>query len=392
MADAVWSKTGRQSALVEELRARFTFKTATPNRGHLLTAALLGEGAIASVVTLNFDLALSTAIAQLGVADVGVIEGPEDLSRQLATNLYYLHRNVNAADPEKWVLRTAALQDEWRNSWQALVTNRVFSNPVVVFVGLGSPAAALVEGITLIRGVIPDVSKTYQVGPGDPAGCLFFAALGIDVSAFLRGGWCAFAEALAARVTLEQTMRLRRAADELTRNEGFSHEDLAPYLDRLNALGLVAFGHARSSWLLHQKPYAKDDPSTRELCADLLLAVAMIARISGAVALLTADGLVEYRRGDRVVASYVLASGRGTRGHARIEAMLSTRRSEFDRLSTQPVAAIVAGVRDSPPTGPPLDVLIGEAEADIVYGPSAMPLIRADALRQDPAQISTLVP
>jgi hypothetical protein len=90
---------------------------------------------------LNFDLALSAAIASLGVGDsIGIVASPEELPKQKALNLYYLHRNVKAADPEDWVLRTKALSTNWRDGWERLVAAKVLLTPIVVFVGLGSPA------------------------------------------------------------------------------------------------------------------------------------------------------------------------------------------------------------------------------------------------------------
>jgi hypothetical protein len=140
LADAVFAKTGKQRLLVEQLSQHYELKAASPNEGHLLAAALLREGAIASVVTLNFDLALSAAIQQLGVGDVvGIVDGPEHLSNKRTFNLYYLHRNANAADPETWVLRSVTLDTDWKSKWEEVVAAMVLATPVVVFAGLGSP-------------------------------------------------------------------------------------------------------------------------------------------------------------------------------------------------------------------------------------------------------------
>ena len=78
---------------------------------------MLWEGAISLVVTLNFDLALSNALRELGAGGiVGVIESPTDLPSQRNKNVFYLHRNVNS-DPESWILRTAALNEEWKEHY-----------------------------------------------------------------------------------------------------------------------------------------------------------------------------------------------------------------------------------------------------------------------------------
>jgi hypothetical protein len=109
VADAVFIKRNSQRDVVERLREQYDLKLATPNDGYLIAAAMLCEGAISSVVTLNFDLAISNALSELGAGlIVGVIDCPDELPRQKNINVYYLHRNVNAVDPESWVLRTPA--------------------------------------------------------------------------------------------------------------------------------------------------------------------------------------------------------------------------------------------------------------------------------------------
>ncbi|HSL69598.1 MAG TPA: hypothetical protein VK864_05110, partial [Longimicrobiales bacterium] len=59
--------------------------------------------------------------------------------------------NVNAADPELWVLRTATLATEWQGRWEPIIANRVLAAPVVVFAGLGTPVAVLIdEGVPAV--------------------------------------------------------------------------------------------------------------------------------------------------------------------------------------------------------------------------------------------------
>jgi hypothetical protein len=270
LADAVVAKTGKQRLLVEQLSQHYELKTASPNDGHLLTAALLREGAIASVVTLNFDLALSTAIGQLGVGDVvGVIDGPDDLPNKKTFNLYYLHRNANAADPETWVLRTAALDTEWNGKWEQVVAAMVLATPVVVFAGLGSPAEVLVESSKLIRNAIPTASRAFQVDPGDPDKSEFFKALALAPDAFVRKSWCAFMEELSQRLVVEHASQLKAAAEAMVQREQLQPEDLTTLLDRLQSIGLLNVGRLRSNWLLHEKEYMAEELLARELIADL---------------------------------------------------------------------------------------------------------------------------
>lgn len=57
LADRVFEETGSQGDLVARL-PRLRFQQATPNDAHLLTAAMLIEGATKGVLTLNYDLTL----------------------------------------------------------------------------------------------------------------------------------------------------------------------------------------------------------------------------------------------------------------------------------------------------------------------------------------------
>lgn len=395
VADAVYAKMGAQGLLVEQLSQHYELKAASPNEGHLLAAALLREGAIASVVTLNFDLALSTAIARLGVGDVvGVIDGPDDLPNKKAFNLYYLHRNANATDPETWVLRTAALDVEWKGKWEQVVAAMVLATPVVVFAGLGSPASVLVQSATLIRNAIPKGNKAFQVDPGDPDTSTFFKELGLPPHAFIRKPWCEFMEDLSQRLAVEHASRLKAAAETIVQREKLPSEDLTILLNRLKSIGLLNVGRLRANWLLHEKEYCAEESLTRELLADLLLAAALIARVTDTQAVLCEDGVVEFWRGDRTVATHVLASGRGTRGQVAIETALRQRQRRLRDRAMPLNGAIIAATLDSEiaASAPPADVLLGDVSASIVFGPAALPMFHVGSLRQDPTSCHQVAP
>lgn len=395
LADAVFTKTGHQQLLVEQLSQHYALKAATPNEGHLLTAALLQERAIASVLTLNFDLALSIAIAQLGVGDsVGIIEGPDDIPSQKVVNLYYLHRNANAADPETWILRTIALENDWRGNWEAVVAAKVLTTPVVVFAGLGSPASVLIESSKLIKNAIPNGSRAYQIDPGEPDESAFFRALDLDPAFFVQTPWCDFMAALSQRLVEEQARQLEAAAAALIRDDFLTAEDITALLDRLREIGLLQLGRLRANWLLQDKPYVPDNPMARPLIADLLLAAALITRVTGATAVLFEDGIVQFQKGDRTVASLVFVSGCGSRSLVAIETELSSRRRRFRGLAKPPTGAIVAGIRDygAAPITPPADLVLGDVTASIVYGPAELPIFHVESLRQGPEQCHQVAP
>jgi hypothetical protein len=395
LADAVVAKRGKQRLLVEQLCQHYALKAASPNEGHLLTAALLREGVIASVVTLNFDLALSTAIGQLGVGDtVGIIDGPDDLQNQKTINLYYLHRNANAADPETWILRTEALKTEWRGKWEAVVVDRVLTTPVVVFVGLGGPADVLIESSKLIQNAIPNGSRAYQVDPGDPDRSEFFKALALDPASFIQGTWCDFMEAISQRLVVEHTSQLKIAAEAMVQRDHLTPEDITALLDRFTKIGLLQVGGLRANWLLHEKRYLAADPIAHELMADLLLGAALVARVTGTTAIPFEDGLVEFRRGDRTVATHVFVSGRGTRGRVAIESELSSRQRRFRGRATPPSGAIIAGTRDigAAPTTPPDDVVLGDTSESIILAPSFLPIFHIESLRANTTQCQQVAP
>jgi hypothetical protein len=395
LADAVFVKRGEQRPLVRQLSQHYNLKTASPNDGHLLTAALLREGAIAAVVTLNFDLALTTAIGRLGVGDaIGIIDGPDDLPNRKACNLYYLHRNANAADPETWILRTAALKTEWKGQWEQVVTAMVLPTPIVVFAGLGSPADVLIESSKLIHNAIPHGSKAYQVDPGDPGKSEFFKALALGPDAFVQKTWCEFMEELSQRLVVQHASLLRTAAAAMVRREHLHPEDLTALLDRLQSVGLLNVGRMRARWLLYEPEYLAEDQLSRELAVDLLLATAMIARVTDTQAILCGDGVVEFRRGDRTVAAHVLASGRGTRSRAALEPDLSTRQKHLRGRAVLPSGAIIAGTSNSSaiPITPPTDVLLGDTSESVVFGATALPMFHVDSLRQKQVQCKQVAP
>lgn len=396
LADAVFSKTNSQRDVVDRLRERYDLKLATPNHGYSIAAALLCEGAIASVVTLNFDLALTTALSELGAGKiVGVVERPEDLLFQKAINLYYLHRNVNAADPESWVLRTATLRNEWKGHWEQIIANRVLSAPVVVFAGLGTPVAVLLESTRLLRQALPGTTRLYQADPGERTESKFFGELGIDPAAYLRCGWGELMDEFSQRLSLEHVARLREAVAREVQEDGLPDEDIACFVERLQSVGLVKLGKLRACWLLHDKPYCPVDDAVSGLLGDLVLALAMVARVSDALPVIADDGIVEFHRDGRIVSAYLIASGRGHRGRAAIEARIESRRLDYRSRAAPPRGVLVGGTLDAwaAPATPPRDILQGDGiEADLVAGPTTLRFFHVSELRANQDLIQQIVP
>jgi hypothetical protein len=65
LASLIYEKEGSQQTLVAELPMN-SFRLAKPNRGYKLLIAMMAERAITYVLSLNFDLAVQNAAAELG--------------------------------------------------------------------------------------------------------------------------------------------------------------------------------------------------------------------------------------------------------------------------------------------------------------------------------------
>lgn len=389
VASAVWDRRESQRAVVERL-PRAKFRTARPNDGYLIAAALLRERAVSCVLTLNFDLAMSSALTELSASEVEVIAGPQNLPQLGSSTVIYLHRNVDEPDPERWILRREALEDEWRDNWQEVVARRVMAAPVTVFAGLGSPAAVLTETVRRIRAAVSDVLRTYVVDPAEET--QFQAALDLRQESHLRMGWVAFMRRIGARVAAEHRAALEAAALALCTEHGWGEESehASSLCTRFTALGLVVSGKLRALWLLDRQGYAPDD-ARRGLVADLLLAVGLIERELGATAHFREDGVVEFRRDGMIVASALFISGGGTRRWMALEPRVRDSAASL-RPETRPMHAILGGVQGSRPeeVAPPEDVVSGDLEEDIITGDPAIEMVMIDELRDDLARIHRL--
>jgi hypothetical protein len=272
-----------------------------------------------------------------------------------------------------------------------VVVAKVLLAPVVVFAGLGSPADVLVESAKLIQAAIPDGVKGYQVDLLEAEESRFFQALGLDRSRYVQSTWCAFMEELSQRLVVEHVARLRNAAVTLVERDHLAPEDIAPLLARLGAIGLLKLGQLRAHWLLHQKEYHPDESFSRDFVADLLVGVAMVARLLGATATLCEDGVVELHRDGRPLASLVVASGRGVSGWVAMEPEISRRQRQLRARVVPPSAALVAGTRDSAvAVAPPADVLRGDSSESILLGPGTLPLLHISQVRADPNELQRI--
>ena len=391
VATAVKNKSGHQSALVSRL-PHSEFRMAQPNTGYLIAAALLRERVLDVVLTLNFDLALSASLGRLSAFEVNVVPGPHAADQLASTAVIYLHRNVDEPDPERWILTAEALAREWQGGWEEVVGRRVMACPVVVFAGLGSPAAVLTATIARVRA--PLKAGQHHVFVVDPAATTEFeAALHLEPAAHLQTGWCAFMEQIAARLLVEFSSELTAAGVNLCTEHGWSGEaeHLPELSDRLHASGLVPLGKLRARWLLEEEQYTPDD-ARKPLIADLLLGIGLIERAGGVKAIFREDGVVELLRNGSLASRVLPVSGKGTLRWSALESRVLLATSRAGKTEP-PEYVIVSGVVGKPGSvaGPPEDVVMGAAGNDIIDGFVRPKFIAVDDIRSDPAAVSSLI-
>lgn len=389
LADTVKHVTGHQAELVARL-PRNDFLVAQANKGYLIAAALLREHAILAVMTLNFDLAMSSALARVGGADVAVVAGPEDHANLGVINLIYLHRNAHAV-AESWILTTAALAEEWKGAWEEVIAMRVLASSVTVFAGLGTPAGVLVETTKRIREAKAQ-GEFYVVGPLDPDQSTFLAAMHLSRDNYLQMGWGQFMTALANRVSEEHRARLDQTCTRLIHDEGWHAEDVAEICRRFAQLGLLDTGAVRARWLLNKGEYEPARSVDPALVADLVLAVALVERSTGKRAVFGNDGIVEFRDGQQIAGAVVLASGRGTKRWFRLEADLRGAESSWNHRDPRPRFAIVAATSSPPGAASTPDDLVSDFPEDDILGNSGhVKMVHVDSLRANEALASNLV-
>jgi hypothetical protein len=388
LATAVFDKTGGQAELVKRL-PRMRFRNAQPNSGYMLAAALLREGVLDCLLTLNFDLAMSAALGAVSADEVSVIPGPQASGELGSCAVVYLHRNVEDLDLEAWILTIDALNQQWQGQWEEVVTRRVMATPVVIFAGLGSPAAVLTETISRVRQALS--SSQHQVLVVDPSASTQFAgALALPPGAHIQLGWCRFMQVLEARLLLEFIAELDLAATELCRVNGWGGEaeHVSDLAGRLHSDGLLAVGALRSRWLLADELYTPDD-ARRPMLADLLLGIGLIERASGTQARFRSDGVVEFHEQGALRARVLPVNGQGSLRWAAIEPLALQAVARL--VGERPEHILVAGISgSSTEIGVPED-LIADDPDDIVEGFRRPRLVHVDEARSDPAVAASLV-
>ncbi len=390
LASAVKAKKGGQSALVKCL-PRPDFRMAQANDGYLVAAVLLREGVIETVMTLNFDLAMSHALGSISATDVSVVPGPMSADELGGATVIYLHRNVEEQDLEQWILTVEALDSQWQEGWEGVVAARVIASPVVVFAGLGSPAAVLTKTVEKVRKGVLATHKVYVVDPSPTSA--FEAALDVPDEAHIQMPWCPFAHELADRLLAEFRVELVRRGLDLCADHGWHSEaaTLPDLVDRFHAGGLVTVGRIRARWLLDDQQYLPEE-APRAFVADLLLGVGVAERGSGTEARFRDDGVVELINNGSVATTVFPVSGRGTQRWLALEARALQHVKRLD-AALRPEHVLVCGTPGSAggAVSPPEDLVRGTVTDDIIEGFGRPRFVSADSLRTNPRAATGLV-
>lgn len=387
LADFVKAKFGAQKKLVDRLPVG-QFRTATPNDGHLIAAALLLDGAVTHVLTLNFDLALTTALSTLGAKDaVSVIKGPEDHGSLGRANVIYLHRNVEV-DGELWVLTSDALENAWRDAWEELIAAMVTTAPITVFAGMGSSCGVLRQSVERLRTALGNETKVFLANPGDPEWSQFAQETGLTEADYIQVGWVDFMRGLSTRVASERCAQIESTCLALVARESWPAEDVPSLCQRLIQLGLVGLGKLRAAWLLEDRPYCCHENATVDLLADLLLAIGFIERTAHVTIRLRSDRLIEAINVQNQLSSFLIFSGRGSLRWASAEPAIKHSEKYFnhDSGARRPRRALVSGVIGTTldRVTPPASIVDVENEESILSDQEAFKMWSIEELRATP--------
>lgn len=380
LAETVYERHGSQKELTSRL-PKDAWRTAAPNSGHLIAAALLLEGALHHVISLNYDLAFQNAVTELGNSrSITFVEGPDEHANIGAHSVVYLHRSVNQ-DEETWVLRKTALDSEWESDWESVIAAANLAAPLVIFIGLGSPAKVLTESVA--RLAAKSKSSYYLVDRN--LDTQFSDALSGNLTGTVELYWGEFMTRLAKRVVSEQLQHIREACEHLLREQ----PDMAPahtndITEPLSDVDLVSLGKARSAWLLEAYRYsAEGDPTRQQHVAHLLLGLDRMAAALKATSIeLDSHGRFTFINAQDRRLVLGLAHGKGVSSWAAISTKVRER-NEGLAPQHRTGTVVVAGART---TGDfKVDDLVREDTAgDLIRGADTLCPIFVDEFLSDP--------
>lgn len=380
VADAAYEATGSNDALVQRLSPQ-QFQNARPNYGHKLVVALMLEGAIQDVVTLNYDLALSNAVSQVAgsTKKISHIHGPEQHDRLTTSNIIYLHRSALSPYSD-WILTTKQLEDDWKDNWQEVIVNRIAPTPIIVFAGLGAPAAVLTKTIQRIQTILANHgNQICYANPSELENSPFATELGISSDNHVYVGWCDFVSSLSERLKRERVSHLSIEIGQIL--EGYGLPKMTDKVESaLNAIDLLLLGKLCSAALLDEtsdyRPVVDTDAG---LVAFLLSTLQTIASTLDTPLQITRDGDVRIflpQNGANI--TFVLGSGRGNRRFSAVATEIS---SERRPAPTGITVSLIGSCTDSGgDTAKMPKALVGQDPSGSLIG-SSSPLSELDCAR-----------
>jgi hypothetical protein len=383
LATVVFQKTGSQAALIRQFPVD-KMRTARANEGYRMLIALMLEGAVSHVLSLNFDLAPQNAAVELGET-VTVIDRPNVLIPMTKT-VVHLHGNVNSGNDD-WVLRSEVINNDWKSRWQEVVDRQILAAPNVLFVGLGSAAPVLSETVAMIAAAAGQQKAFYQADVGDYAHNDFAGQLNITADRYIRGSWCEVMHLVAGHLAEEQAHTLAKNGATILRDNGASDEELTAFREianRLSGVTLLALGRFRANAQLNLiSRYLPRTQQDEEWTALPLKALAGISAETGLTATPASTGIWHLKSGSRLQAQVLIVSGRGTRKMSALETSIrSLSRAITEEIGIGPDIVLVGSViPDVLPesVSAPSDIVDGEESVgDIITGPRSPCILSVD--------------
>lgn len=385
VADSVSARERSLQELVDRVdRARLV--SAEPNEGHRLATAMMREGAIVNILTLNYDLAISNALSLIGDgAVVQTITRPSDHRHLGKQNLIYLHGNASC-EPDEWIMRSEDLDVAWENGWREVIAQIALASPAIAFIGLGTPTRLLLETSRRIRRALNELQDIYYVSPDNPEKSEFFLRLGLPDDAAIPMTWNEFMNSLSQRLVVEHRNELERYCKALVAEQSLDEEDSEAICEKLARLGLLSMGRVRARWLLQPSQYTSRDPTRQAWLAHCVLIIALIERIGDCQANFRGDGIVEFRDGTRIIANLLVAHGKGIDNWATLQDKIRRSEDGWDFMSPRPVHAVVIGPSGGKDltTAAPGDIVGETQEYSLLTGRDEIELILAEDLRNNP--------
>jgi hypothetical protein len=378
LATLVWQLTGSQAGLV----ARFPLdrmRLAKPNLGYKLLIALMAERAIGHVLSLNFDLAVQNAAAELG-NDISIVDQAGQPVPVKAT-LVHLHGNANSQS-EQLVLRAEVIDAGWRGQWEQVVAQQILGAPTILFVGLGSAAPVLSATIGMIQAALGGNKTMYQVDIGAYATNGFAQQLNIPEDRYIRGGWSEVISKIAERISSEQVHALETNGIALLNENNFPQADRGRFKTlaaRFKTLPLLALGKLRAfaeldPMRLYRPHSSRDD----ELIAEPIVKLAQLAERLGFETSPTAGGTWRLMRDGRLIGQLVLASGGGVRRLAALEPRVKRVCDHIEENSPMGLDFVLIGGLAASPLLDHVDIIADEDPTDLIGGLRGPSLISAN--------------